>query len=151
MIRPARLHDIKAVHRLIADRAEKGHILPRAMTELYSQVRAFKVWVENSSEEIAGCGALEIVWEDLAEIRSLAVKTDHEGRGIGSALVEALLEDAREMGVKRVFLLTYRPRFFQRLGFDHLEKSQLPHKIWADCIRCTKFPECDELALVRVP
>ena len=92
---------------------------------------------------------MEIVWEDLAEIRSLAVMSDFQNDGIGTRLIEALLEEAREMGVKRVFVLTYRPNIFKRLGFIEIEKSELPHKIWADCIRCTKFPECDEIALAR--
>ncbi|MCA1961137.1 MAG: N-acetyltransferase [Desulfomonile sp.] len=149
MIRKARLADVKPIHRLITEQAERGQILPRAMSEIYGQVRDFIVSVDDASNEIVGCGALHVVWEDLAEVRSLAVQTDMQGRGIGSELVEHLLDEAREMGVKRVFVLTYRPRLFERLGFSIMEKGDLPHKIWADCIRCAKFPECDEIALVR--
>lgn len=151
MIRKATLGDVKAIHRLIGEQAVSGHILPRAMSELYGQVRDFSVYVENGNGEIAGCGALQIVWENLAEIRSLAVATRAQGRGIGSMLIEALLEESKSMGVSQVFVLTYRTRLFERLGFTQMDKSNLPHKIWADCIRCTKFPECDEIALVRSP
>jgi len=121
------------------------------VSELYAQVRDFLVTIEEQSGEIIGCGALHIVWEDLAEIRSLAVRTSHQRKGIGSQLIEALLEEARSMGVKQVFVLTYRTALFERYGFEIMDKSLLPHKIWADCIRCTKFPECDEIALVRSP
>jgi len=149
LIRRARIADVKAIYRIITEQAEAGRILPRAMSELYSQVRSFIVSVDGSSEDIIGCGALEICWEDLAEIRSLAVKTSHQGGGIGSLMIRALLEDAQEMGVQRVFVLTYRPSLFERHGFKQMDKGSLPHKIWADCLRCAKFPECDEIALVR--
>ncbi len=149
MIRRATLRDVKSIHRLIAEQAQSGHILARAMSELYSQVKDFIVSEDDGSGEIVGCGALQIVWEDLAEIRSLAVQTEYQGQGLGTALIEALLEESGQMGVSKVFVLTYRPELFQRLGFALMDKSLLPHKIWADCIRCTKFPECDEIALVR--
>ena len=149
MIRKARLTDVKTIHQLITEQAEKGHILPRAISELYSQVRDFSLSVDDSTGEIVGCGALHIVWEDLAEIRSLAVQTSCQGKGIGTRLVETLLEESRAMGVKKVFVLTFRPVLFERQGFEQMEKNLLPHKIWADCIRCTRFPECGEIALVR--
>lgn len=148
MIRKARLEDVKEVYALIAQHSRNGHILPRPIVELYGQVRDFSVW-EDDRGKLAGCGALQIVWQDLAEIRSLAIEPEYEGRGLGTSLVESLMEEAREMGVERVFVLTYRIRFFERLGFARMEKSELPHKIWADCIKCAKFPECDETALVR--
>jgi amino-acid N-acetyltransferase len=149
VIRRATLRDVKSIHRLIAEQAQSGHILARAMSELYSQVKDFIVSEDDGSGEIVGCGALQIVWEDLAEIRSLAVQTEYQGQGVGTALIAALLEESGQMGVSKVFVLTYRPELFQRLGFALMDKSLLPHKIWADCIRCTKFPECDEIALVR--
>lgn len=151
MIRKARLADIKVVHRLIAEQARGGHILARPLSELYSQVRDFLVIEDDVSGEVLGCGALQVVWEDLAEIRSLAVKEASKGQGIGTGLAEALLREARDMGIKQVFVLTYRLSFFERLGFRQMDKGMLPHKIWADCIRCTKFPECDETALVKEP
>jgi len=149
LIRKATLRDVKAIHGLITEQAQSGHILARAMSELYSQVRDFTVAENESTGEIQGCGALQIVWDNLAEIRSLAVQTGAQGRGLGTLLAEALLKEAREMGVKKVFVLTYRAALFERLGFIQMDKGQLPHKIWADCIRCAKFPECDEIALVR--
>ena len=151
MIRKARLADVKVIHRLIAEQARGGHILARPLSELYSQVRDFLVIEDDASGEVLGCGALQVVWEDLAEIRSLAVKEISKGQGMGTRLSEALLREAREMGIKQVFVLTYRVSFFERLGFRQMDKGLLPHKIWADCIRCTKFPECDETALVKEP
>lgn len=149
MIRKAHLTDVKIIHQLISEQAQKGHILPRAISDLYSQVRDFSLSVDDSAGEIVGCGALHIVWEDLAEIRSLAVQTSCQGRGIGTRLVQTLLEESSAMGVKKVFVLTFRPALFERMGFEQMEKNLLPHKIWADCIRCTRFPECGEIALVR--
>jgi amino-acid N-acetyltransferase len=149
LIRKAVIADVKTIHKMIAEQAQSGHILARPISEIYSQVRDFSVTVDPETDEIVGCGALHVVWEDLAEIRSLAVKSSLHGKGVGSALVEALLEECRGLGIKRVFVLTYRQTFFERQGFEVMEKSLLPHKIWADCMRCTRFPECDEIALVR--
>jgi amino-acid N-acetyltransferase len=149
LIRKAKIQDVKTIYRLITDQAERGQILPRAMSELYTQLRDFIVSVSPETDTIEGCGALQVVWEDLAEVRSLAVATESQYKGLGTQLIEALMQEGKEMGVKRVFVLTYRPRLFERLGFVHMEKSELPHKIWADCIKCTKFPECDELALYK--
>jgi amino-acid N-acetyltransferase len=151
MIRKATLSDIKAVHRLISEQAKAGHLIPRAISELYSQVRDFAVRTENGPDTIVGCGALHIVWEDLAEIRSLAVQTDYQRKGIGSELVRALLEESRGMEIRRVFVLTDRTSLFESLGFSYIDKNLLPHKIWADCIRCNKFPECDEVAMAISP
>jgi amino-acid N-acetyltransferase len=151
VIRKACLKDVKTIHKLIAEQAGSGHILARAMSELYGQIRDFTVIDDDESGEIVGCGALQVCWEDLAEIRSLAVQSSHQGEGIGSRLIGALMEEARVMGVRQVFVLTYRQSLFERLGFKLMNKSLLPHKIWADCIRCTKFPECDEIALVGTP
>ncbi len=148
-IRRAAIKDVKGMHRLITEQAGNGRLLPRALSELYAQVRDFLVYADDTTGELVGCGALQIVWEDLAEIRSLAVTTREQRRGLGTALIEHLLADAVEMGVERVFVLTYKTEVFERLGFERMDKSLLPHKIWADCIRCTKFPECDEIALVK--
>ena len=120
--------------------------------ELYEHLRDFFV-VEGSSPKspIVGVCALGICWEDLAEIRSLAVAQDHQGKNYGSQLVEICLQEALSLGLKRVFTLTYEPDFFSKLGFKEIEKSTLPHKIWADCIRCAKFPDCDEIAMMIEP
>ncbi len=149
MIRKAKLEDVKTIHKIIGEQARFGHVLARAMTDLYSQIRDFTVCVNDESGEIVGCGALKIVWEDLAEIRSVAVQSSFQNAGLGSKLIEALIDEADSMGINRVFVLTYRVRLFERLGFEQMDKSLLPHKIWADCINCPKFPECDEIALVR--
>jgi amino-acid N-acetyltransferase len=150
LIRKATLVDVKSIHRLISEQAQSGHILPRALTELYGQIRDFSVYEdEHTSDELIGCGALHVIWEDLAEIRSLAVATSLQGRGIGSRLINHLIEEAQQMGIRRVFVLTARRALFERHNFSYMEKGMLPHKIWADCIRCSKFPECDEIALVR--
>jgi amino-acid N-acetyltransferase len=151
VIRRAKLKDVKAIHGLIAEQAANGHLLPRAISDLYGRFRDFIVFREEDEDEIVGCGSLHVVWEDLAEIKSLAVTPAREGRGVGTELIEHLLQDARDIEVTRVFVLTYRPGLFERLGFTRMDKSRLPHKIWADCIGCTKFPECDEIALVRNP
>lgn len=147
MIQKARLLDVKTIYKLIAEQSQSGRILARAMSELYSQIRDFSLYEDDQTKSIIGCGALQPVWEDLAEIRSLAVSTDYQGRGIGSKLISALLQEAREMGIRKVFVLTYRQSLFERLGFKVMDRNLLPHKIWADCIRCTKFPECDEIAM----
>jgi amino-acid N-acetyltransferase len=151
MIRKAELSDIRTLHLLIAEQAKAGNILPRAIAELYSQVRDFSVYLDDETGTIVACGALHIAWEDLAEIRSLAVATEYQRQGIGSRLIESLLEECRTMKINRVFVLTDRIGLFERMGFTLMDKSRLPHKIWADCIRCSKFPECDEVALVRTP
>ncbi len=151
MIRKATLKDIKLVHKLISEQAKAGNLISRAISELYSQVRDFVVRTENGSEGIIGCAALHIVWEDLAEIRSLAVETEYQKKGIGSELVQALLVESRAMEINRVFVLTDRTKLFERLGFSQIDKNMLPHKIWADCIRCNKFPECDEVAMAINP
>jgi len=151
LIRKATLEEVKVIYQLVMEEARLGHLLPRALSDLYDQMRDFSVTVDESSGEIVGCGALHIVWEDLAEIRSLVVKNTHQGKGLGKQLIEALLNEAGSMGAREVFVLTYRPALFERLGFRHVDKGQLPHKIWADCVRCAKFPECDEIALVRSP
>lgn len=150
-IRKATLNDVRSIHQLISEQAKNGAILPRPMSELYSQVRDFSVYEEDDEGQTVGCSALHIVWEDLAEIRSLAVTTTFQRRGIGGELIEAMVEEARSMGVNRVFVLTDRITLFEKHAFELMDKSLLPHKIWADCLRCTKFPECDEVALVRTP
>lgn len=150
MIRKAVIADVKSIHRLIADQAQEGRMLPRPLSELYSHLRDFTVSVDDCGA-IVGCAALHVVWEDLAEIRSLAVETRQQAAGLGTALVEDLLAEAERLCLASVFVLTYRPTFFQRLGFRRIHKNLLPQKIWSDCIRCAKFPECDEIALLKGP
>jgi amino-acid N-acetyltransferase len=149
MIRKALIEDVRHIHKLLSHYANQGLLLPRSLSELYDHLRDFFVAIDPSGENhIVGACALGICWEDLAEIRSLAVVENRKGRGIGSQLVEACMHEARSLGLKRIFTLTYSPEFFIRLGYKEVEKSILPHKIWADCLKCPKFPDCDEIAMV---
>ena len=149
MIRKAVMKDVTSIHRLLSDYANQGLLLPRPLSELYDHLRDHFVVEDNETgRSLIGVSALAISWEDLAEIRSLAVSQDHQGQGLGSRLVEACLEEARVLGLKRVFVLSYVPDFFIKMGFKEVDKSVLPHKIWADCLRCPKFPDCDETALM---
>ena len=147
MIRRATIADAEQIQRLINQFADAGRLLPRSLSEIYDNLRDFHIY-EGEDHHLGGVSALHICWEDLAEIRSLAVATHERKKGIGMKLVETCLEDARQLGVKQVFLLTYIPPYFERVGFRVVDKSTLPHKIWADCIKCVKFPDCDETALI---
>jgi amino-acid N-acetyltransferase len=146
MIHKATLKDVKAIQTLINQYAESGQMLPRTLNELYEHLRDFYVYEDNGS--LVGACALHISWEGLAEIRSLAVRQDWTNRGIGSELVRKCLAEADELQVKRVFVLTYQSGFFRKLGFADVDKKELPHKIWTDCLNCVKFPNCDESALI---
>ena len=146
MIRKARIADVKAIQALINGYADSGQMLPRTLNELYEHLRDFVVLEENGA--IAGVCALHISWEGLAEIRSLAVRQNRTSKGMGSALVRQCLAEASEFGAERVFVLTYVAGFFKKLGFSDVDKKELPHKIWTDCLNCVKFPNCDETALI---
>ncbi len=144
MIRKAALADTQEIHRLLIGFAKDGLVLPRSLSEIYEGIRDFQVFAEKG--RIVGVVALSIYWENLAEVRSLAVHADYSGCGIGRKLVEACLDEARQLGIRQVFALTYQPEFFGKLGFLPIDKSNLPQKIWRDCMKCAKFPDCDELA-----
>ncbi len=146
MVRKARLKDAPRIHSLINEYASSGILLPRSLNSIYEHIRDF--WVYEEEGDIIGCVSLQIVWEDLAEIRSLAVKKERKGEGIGRALISACLKEAKELGVEKVFSLTYAKDFFERIGFRVIDKSVLPHKVWGDCINCVKFPNCDEIAVI---
>ncbi len=145
MIRKARIPDAKPIHRLLLTYAKEGLMLSRSLSEIYEEIRDFYVYEVDGA--VVGTVCLHICWEDLAEVRSLAVDEGQGGKGIGRDLVKSCLSEARELGLKKVFALTYKPGFFSKLGFHEIEKSELPHKIWGDCMRCPKFPECDEIAM----
>jgi amino-acid N-acetyltransferase len=147
MIRKARMADVKAIHGLIAEYARKGDMLPRSLADIYENLRDYFVFL-GSDGELVGSAAIHIMWEDLAEVRSLAVREGKMRRGVGTQLVEACISEAIVLGISRVFALTYKPEFFEKLGFHVVDKSELPQKIWADCLKCSKFPDCDEVALV---
>jgi len=146
MIRPAMMGDVKPIHALLQQFAGRGLLLGRALSTLYDQLRDFIVYEERG--QILGVCSLHICWENLAEIRSLAVREEYQRRGIGRQMVESCLDDARSLDIHQVFSLTYQEGFFRRLGFVHIDKQQLPQKIWGDCLHCPKFPDCDEEALI---
>jgi amino-acid N-acetyltransferase len=145
MLRHAHISDARAIHALLLDFSRDGQLLGRSLADIYNVIRDFYVFEVDG--KILGVGALAIFWEDLAEVRSLAVTVEQQGRGIGRMIVERCLDEAREMGLKRVFSLTYQPGFFKKLGFADIEKTELPQKVWKDCVNCVKFPDCDELAV----
>jgi amino-acid N-acetyltransferase len=145
-IRKAKISDIKHIHRLVNEFAKKEQMLPRALNELYEGIRDFFVFEEKGI--IAGVCAIHVLWEDLAEIRSLAVKEELQRSGIGRSLVKRCLKEAKDLGIKRAFALTYHAEFFRKLGFKEIDKTKLSQKIWGDCLRCPKFPECDETAVI---
>lgn len=147
MIRKAKLQEVPEIYRLLAEYSSQWNILPRSLTELYSFVRDFFVYREDTGP-ILGVAALHVFWEDLGEIRSLVVIPDHQGQGIGSRLVKSCLEEARTLGLNRVFVLTDRLDYFQRFGFLEFPREQLHPRIWADCVKCVKFPDCDEFPMV---
>ena len=140
--------DVKGIHAHLLAAAGSGQLLPRPLSDLYKHVRDFYV-LRGPQGQLSGCCALALVWEDLAEIRSLFVDEKFRGHGHGRALVDACLNEARTLGISRVFTLTYKTDFFGKLGFVEVSKDVLPQKIWADCIHCPKFPDCDEIAMQR--
>ncbi len=152
MVRKATLKDAGKIQQLINYYAEKGEMLPRALSEIYENIRDFFVYETPNSKlqtlKVIGVAALHIGLDGMAEIRSVAIDPKCIRRGIGSMLAKECLREAKELGVKQVFLLTYRPKFFEKIGFRVIEKEKLPQKVWGDCVRCVKFPICDEIAMI---
>lgn len=151
MIRDARMEDVKTMYAMLQHFSGKELLLGRSLSSLYDQLRDFKVFAEEDSSspgKVLGICALHVCWENLAEIRSLAVLEEAQGRGIGRQLIRACLAEAGHFGIGKVFTLTYQPDFFKKLSFRHIDKNELPHKVWSDCINCPKFPDCNEEALV---
>ncbi|GAW27759.1 N-acetyltransferase [Carboxydocella sp. ULO1] len=146
LIRKARMADVESMHQLINECAAQGLMLARSRSMLYETIREFTV-IEIEGQ-VVGTGALHVIWEDLAEIRALALASDWRGKGLGRKLVEALMEEARELGLPRVFALTYQLDFFLACGFREVPMETLPHKVWKECINCPKFPNCDEYAVI---
>lgn len=146
MLRKAQINDVKEIQKLLMHYANRGDMLSRSLSELYEALRDFYIIEEEG--QIVGVSALHIVWEDLAEIRSVAVAEETGRKGVGTEVVNACIAEAKELGLKRLFCLTYKPDFFARFGFRIVDKSQLPHKVWGDCIKCVKFPDCDEIAMI---
>jgi len=146
-VRSAKISDAKVICSLINYYAEHDKMLFRSLAEIYENLQTF--FVAEEEGKTIGCCALEVIWSDLAEIKSLAIEAAHRGKGVGTALVTAALEQARYMGVPRVFALTLEPGFFERLGFTVIRKEDLPMKVWSDCAKCPKQNDCDEIAVVR--
>ncbi len=145
-VEKARIGDIPQIHRLVNHFADKGEMLPRAMSELYENIR--DLFVVKDGDQLVACAALHIFWSDLAEIRSVAVAEEKQEQGAGALLIQTCLEEARDLGIETAFTLTYKPEFFERFGFHRVDVMELPRKVWGECQRCPKFPNCDEIALV---
>ena len=145
-VEKAKIQDIPQIHRLINDYAGKGEMLARPLSELYEDIRDY--FVIKDGDQVLACGALHVSWSDLAEVRSIAVAGDRKKQGLGAILVDACLKEAADLGIGTVFCFTYQPAFFKRSGFVDIDKMELPRKVWTDCFRCPKFPNCDETALI---
>ncbi len=146
MLRGAHINDVEQMNKLVDHFAKKDLMLARPLGELYENIRDYYVYIENGS--IVGCAALHVFWKDLAEIKSIAVEEDHQKEGIGKQLIEKCLEEGKALGISRLFVLTYIPEFFERMGFKCIDKDLLPHKIWTECVKCYKFPDCGEVPLI---
>ncbi len=148
-VEKARIGDIPQIQRLVNYFADKGEMLPRSLSELYENIR--DLFVVRDGDEVVACAALHIFWSDLAEIRAVAVAEEIQDKGAGALLVQACLEETRSLGIETVFCLTYKPDFFERLGFHQVDMMELPRKVWGECLKCPKFPNCDEVALIYEP
>lgn len=147
VFRKAKITDAENIFKLINLYAEEGLMLHRTISYLYQKIRDYTVIEENGT--IIGVGGLHILWKDLAEICSLAILPERTSNGLGMALVKKLIAESKELEIKRVFTLTYQPEFFQKCGFTFIDKEKLPQKVWMECVNCPKFPNCDELALIK--
>ena len=145
-VEKARIRDAVQMHQLINYFADKDEMLARPLSEIYENIRDY--FVVRQGERVIACAALHVSWSDLAEIKSVAVAEDSQKQGFGDQLVEACLKEARELGIPTVFCLTYKPAFFEKFGFSQVDKMELPRKVWTECYRCPKFPNCDEVALI---
>lgn len=147
-MRYALINDAKQIQQLVNGYAIKGGMIMLSMNDIYEKIYEYIVSIDESGVLVGVC-ALHPMWEDLAEIRSLAVREDLNGQGIGAAMVNAQLERAKEMGFKKIFTLTYKVKFFEKIGFNIVSMDELPKKIWSDCLKCVKYPDCDEIAMIK--
>jgi amino-acid N-acetyltransferase len=147
VVRPAAIGDVPAIHHLLEIYAATGNLLPRTMSELYRHLRDF--FVIEIEGKLVACGALEIFTEELGEVRSLVVDTAYEGRGLGRLLVDRITDEARAIGLRRLMALTYVPAFFHKLGFQTVAMDTLPEKVWGVCVKCYKYNQCDETAVLK--
>ena len=146
LVERAGISDVAQMHELINRFADKGEMLARSLSEIYEHVRDY--FVVREGERVIACAALHVMWSDLAEIKSVAVAEESQSRGIGVQLVKACLEEAKKLGIPTIFCFTYKPAFFENVGFSQLDRLELPRKVWGECYRCPKFPDCDEVALI---
>ncbi len=144
-VEKARISDVPQIHKLINDFAARGEMLARPLSEIYENIRDF--YVVRKGKRVIGCAALHVMWSDLAEIKSVAVDEEQQRQGIGNQLIAACLKEAGELGTTNVFCLTYKPGFFEKFGLHAVDKMTLPQKVWTECYRCPKFPNCDETAM----
>jgi amino-acid N-acetyltransferase len=142
----ARVSDVPQMHKLINSIADKGEMLARSLSEIYENVRDY--FVVRQGERVIACVALHVSWSDLAEIKSLVVAEDCQRQGVGARMMEACIREAKGLGIPTIFCLTYKPAFFEKFGFSQVDKTELPRKVWGECYRCPKFPDCDEVALI---
>ncbi len=142
----ARVSDVPQMHKLINSLADKGEMLARSLSEIYENIRDY--FVVRQGELVIACVALHVSWSDLAEIKSLVVAEDCQQQGVGARMMEACIREAKELGIPTIFCLTYKPAFFEKFGFSQVDKAELPRKVWGECYRCPKFPDCDEVALI---
>lgn len=145
-VEKARIADVEDIRRLINYFADRDEMLPRPLSEIYENLRDYFV-IRDEGGRVLGCAALHVMWSDLAEVKSVAVGEAGQRAGIGTRLVEACLAEAREIGLPTVFCLTYKPAFFEKFGFVQVDKMELPRKVWTECYHCSKFPDCDEVAM----
>ena len=149
MLRKAKIRDVKDIHRMINISSGMGEMLPRSLMDIYGSLRDFFIYYDEEEKDIIGICAMNIIWENLAEVRSLYVDERYRQRGIGRMLVEACISEAITLELFRIFTLTYKGEFFKRIGFHEVERTSLSEKIWSDCFRCPKYPDyCDEVAMI---
>jgi amino-acid N-acetyltransferase len=145
-IRAAKITDVKEIHKLVEYYANNKEMLHRSLNAIYEDIQEFVV-LEHENK-IIGCGALHVSWVDLAEVKALAIREDFQGKGFGRKIVEKLHENAKYLGIEKVFTLTFKPEFFKKLGYSVIPRETLPHKIWSECVNCYLFPDCGEVPLL---
>jgi amino-acid N-acetyltransferase len=147
-IRRAKIGDVRAIHKLLNHFADRKELLPRSISELYENLQQFHVAEDKG--RVIGCCSLAVQWDNLAEVKALAVLGEYQGQGLGKKLLDACMKDAQTLGITRVFTLTMKDGFFKKYGFNRVVKNNLPHKVWTECVRCPYFPDtCVEIAMVR--
>jgi len=146
--RKAKFDDVEPIYQLVRDYAAQGDMLPRSRNTLYENLRDIVVAEENGT--VIGVGALRIMWDRLAEVCMMAIVPTHIRQGIGAEIVRRLLDEGDALGIEKVFTLTYKPEFFETLGFLRISREELPQKVWKECIDCPKYPNCDEIAMIKV-